>query len=68
MVILLGQSIGLWPAATVVIRPLAWEPPCAADVALKDTYIHTYIHKLSLLENMLTVVVLLGQSNGILKK
>ena len=25
----------LWQAATALIRPLAWEPPCAAGVALK---------------------------------
>ena len=25
-----------WPAATAVIGPLAWEPPYAAGVALKD--------------------------------
>ena len=27
----------LWcrPAAAAPIRPLAWEPPCAADVAVK---------------------------------
>ena len=24
------------PAAAALIRPLAWEPPCAADVALKS--------------------------------
>jgi len=24
-----------WPAATAPIRPLAWEPPYAASVALK---------------------------------
>ena len=29
--------LGLWyrSAATAPIRPLAWEPPCAKDVALK---------------------------------
>ena len=29
----------LWlrPAATAPIRPLAWEPPCAAGVALEKT-------------------------------
>ena len=29
----------LWhrPAATALIRPLDWEPPCAVDVALKKT-------------------------------
>ena len=29
----------LWcrPAATALIRPLAWEPPYAVDVALKKT-------------------------------
>ena len=28
----------LWcrPMATALIRPLAWEPPCATDVALKS--------------------------------
>ena len=26
----------LWPAATPLIPPLAWEPPCALDVALKS--------------------------------
>ena len=26
----------LWPEATAPIRPLAWEPPHATDVALKD--------------------------------
>ena len=25
----------LWPAATAPIRPLAWDPPCAVDAALK---------------------------------
>ena len=25
----------LWPAAAAPIQPLAWEPPCAADAALK---------------------------------
>ena len=26
----------LWPAAVALIRPLAWEPPYAADAALKS--------------------------------
>ena len=26
----------LWLAATALIRPLAWEPPYAASVSLKD--------------------------------
>ena len=26
----------LWPAAVALIGPLAWEPPCASDVALKS--------------------------------
>ena len=26
----------LWPVATALIRPLAWEPPYAMGVALKD--------------------------------
>ena len=25
----------LWPEATALIRPLAWEPPYAVDAALK---------------------------------
>ena len=28
--------LGCRPAATALIGPLAWEPPCAAGVALKD--------------------------------
>ena len=30
--------LGLWyrPAATAPIGPLAWEPPCAAEAALKN--------------------------------
>ena len=39
----------LWcrPAATALIRSLAWELPYAGGVALKwHTYIHTYIHKI----------------------
>ena len=33
----------LWhkPAATALIRPLAWEPPYAMDVALKKEKRHT---------------------------
>ena len=30
-----GGFLGLWRAATTQIRPPAWEPPYAADVALK---------------------------------
>ena len=35
----LGSSVLLWlwciPAATALIQPLAWEPPCATSAALK---------------------------------
>ena len=37
--------LGCRPAATALIRPVAWEPPCAVGAALKrqkDT--HTYTH------------------------
>ena len=39
------------PTATAPIRPLAWDPPCAAGVALKaqktkiNKHINTYINK-----------------------
>ena len=29
------KLLWLWPEATAPIRPLAWEPPCAVDEALK---------------------------------
>ena len=31
------ELLWLWcrPAATALIAPIAWEPPCAVDVALK---------------------------------
>ena len=32
----LGLGLGLWLAATAPIGPLAWEPPYASGVALKD--------------------------------
>ena len=27
----------LWPVATALIKPLAWEPPCGAGAALEKT-------------------------------
>ena len=37
----------LWhrPAATALIRPLAWEPPYAASAALEKTKRHTHTKK-----------------------
>ena len=32
------------PAATALIRPLAWEPPYATGVALKKKHTHTHTH------------------------
>ena len=36
----------LWhsPVATALIRPLAWEPPCATGAALEKAKRHTHTH------------------------
>ena len=55
----------LWhsPVATALIRPLAWEPPCATGAALEKAKRHTHT------QNKINVCVLgTGRRGGNLEK